>query len=236
MGRVLAIIGIVLTAVYALFAWWLVGDRIQTLQTMDLNAVGDFLAGAFGPLAILWLVLGFFQQGIELRQGTAALLLQADELRSSVDQQKESLGVSREQFAMQKANTALEHERLAASVEPKFSLSGRYTGQGNHGIDFDIQIVNGGHTITCVDVGYEAKTALRLDMLGSRERTSFTKNFPPSIHVTSGGLIIGYLNGLEELKFRKFNIYYEFSELNCSWEVTVNPKNGEPVQDSYTPT
>lgn len=89
MGKVLAIIGVVLTVAYALFSWWLVGDRIQLLRTMNLNEVGDFLAGAFGPLAILWLVLGFFQQGIELRQGTDALRMQAKELNNSVAQQCE---------------------------------------------------------------------------------------------------------------------------------------------------
>ncbi|QNV68338.1 hypothetical protein F7661_22810 [Pseudomonas sp. CFA] len=89
MGKVLAVIGVVLTVAYALFSWWLVGDRIQLLRTMNLNEVGDFLAGAFGPLAILWLVLGFFQQGIELRQGTDALRMQAKELNNSVAQQYE---------------------------------------------------------------------------------------------------------------------------------------------------
>lgn len=95
MGRVLAVIGIALTAMYAWFAWWLVGDRIQALQSMDLNEVGDFLAGAFGPVTILWLVLGFFQQGIELRQGTTALNLQATELRNSVVQQCEMVAAQK---------------------------------------------------------------------------------------------------------------------------------------------
>ncbi|WP_064390972.1 hypothetical protein [Pseudomonas sp. RIT-PI-r] len=89
MGRVLAVLGIVLTFGYLIFIWWLVGERISSLQTMDLNEVGDFLAGAFGPLAILWLVLGFFQQGAELRQSTEALKLQAEELKESVLQQAE---------------------------------------------------------------------------------------------------------------------------------------------------
>ena len=31
------------------------------------NELGDFLAGTFAPVAFLWLVLGFFQQGAELR-------------------------------------------------------------------------------------------------------------------------------------------------------------------------
>jgi hypothetical protein len=30
------------------------------LKQLSLNELGDFLAGAFGPLALFWLVLGFF--------------------------------------------------------------------------------------------------------------------------------------------------------------------------------
>ena len=122
MGRSLAAIGLALTAMYAVFAYWLIGDRIQTLQVMPLNEVGDFLAGAFGPLAILWLVLGFFQQGIELRQGTKALLMQAQELKSSVEHQSELVEVSKRQL---EADTEavkrqmVQHERNA---EPDIRL------------------------------------------------------------------------------------------------------------------
>lgn len=41
------------------------------------------MAGAFSPLAFAWLVLGFIQQGVELRQNSAALILQAEELKSA---------------------------------------------------------------------------------------------------------------------------------------------------------
>lgn len=61
--------------------------RQDELACLPLNELGDFLAGAFGPLALAWLVFGYFQQGEELRQGTEALLLQAQELRESVRQQ-----------------------------------------------------------------------------------------------------------------------------------------------------
>jgi len=66
-----------------------------TLSPISLNEIGDFLAGVFGPLSIFWLVLGFFQQGSELR-------LQVAELANSVEQQKELVSVSRE---------TLDHER-----------------------------------------------------------------------------------------------------------------------------
>lgn len=61
--------------------------RLAELISLPLNELGDFLAGAFGPLALAWLVFGYFQQGDELKQGTEALLMQAQELRESVEQQ-----------------------------------------------------------------------------------------------------------------------------------------------------
>ncbi len=122
MGRLLALTGIIVTALYTIFAWWLIGDRIQSLQMMPLNEVGDFLAGAFGPLAILWLVLGFFQQGIELRQGTEALLMQAKELKSSVEQQTELVEVSRRQLEADIAAASRIVEQAERDAEPHIDL------------------------------------------------------------------------------------------------------------------
>ncbi|HRN46231.1 MAG TPA: hypothetical protein PLH20_15905 [Flavobacterium sp.] len=67
----------------------------------NLNEFGDFLAGAFAPLAFFWLVRGFYQQGkgleqnsealrmqaTELKKTTKALELQVEEMRASVSQQ-----------------------------------------------------------------------------------------------------------------------------------------------------
>jgi PHD/YefM family antitoxin component YafN of YafNO toxin-antitoxin module len=68
------------------------------------NEFGDMLAGVFAPLAFLWLVLGFFQQGKELKASVAALELQGKKLRNFVEQQRELVTVSREQ--MESANIA----------------------------------------------------------------------------------------------------------------------------------
>lgn len=56
-----------------------------------LNEWGDYLAGAFSPLAFLWLIMGYKQQGEELKQNTDALRLQAQELQNSVAEQKKSV-------------------------------------------------------------------------------------------------------------------------------------------------
>ncbi|MDA5093333.1 hypothetical protein O2N63_04455 [Aliiroseovarius sp. KMU-50] len=70
------------------------------LKPLGLNEIGDFLAGAFGPLAIFWIVLGFLQQGEELRNSVNALKLQADELKSSVEQQKAMVGITEQQLKL----------------------------------------------------------------------------------------------------------------------------------------
>ncbi len=45
------------------------------------DALGNFLEGAFAPLAFLWLVIGFFLQQHELRHNNRAIRLQYDEMR-----------------------------------------------------------------------------------------------------------------------------------------------------------
>lgn len=53
---------------------------------MTLNAWGDFLAGVSAPLALLWLVIGYFEHGEELRLNTRALEAQQEELRRQVEE------------------------------------------------------------------------------------------------------------------------------------------------------
>ncbi|HRE16401.1 MAG TPA: hypothetical protein PLW86_04930 [Rhodocyclaceae bacterium] len=68
MNRLLSVIGIAITVAYLAGLWWFFDGRITEIRSMQPNNIGDFLAGIFGPLAILRLILGFFQQGVELRQ------------------------------------------------------------------------------------------------------------------------------------------------------------------------
>lgn len=73
------------------------------------NEIGEFAAGVFAPLAFLWLVLGFFQQGEELRNSGRALWLQGQELQNSVEQQRELVRVTREQLQFE--STMVEQQR-----------------------------------------------------------------------------------------------------------------------------
>lgn len=133
-GGVLSILYVVALVVIAALRW-------DELSRLELNALGDFLAGAFGPLAILWLVLGYFQQGEELRQNTEALHLQAEELRQSVAQQEQMVKVAREQLAE-------ERSRAAAALEPNLRLSASNEDSPYGGTDWVLEIHNFGGACT----------------------------------------------------------------------------------------
>jgi len=119
MGRFGVIGSLVYVLIIVCFHW----SRLPSLGEMELNAFGDFLAGVFGPLAIFWLVLGFFQQGAELRNSAKALELQATELKSSVEQQKALAEVSNKQLELQKSEFSDALKRLSESKMPKFVIS-----------------------------------------------------------------------------------------------------------------
>ena len=120
MNRWLSVIGIFLTISYlASIGYWF-GYRLGEIFAMKPNETGDFLAGIFGPVAIFWLILGFFQQGIELRKNTEVLKLQAEELKSSVEQQKNLVEVSRQQVESEIEVIRFERARQAAAARPKF--------------------------------------------------------------------------------------------------------------------
>jgi len=51
-----------------------------------IETVGNFLEGAFAPLAFLWLVIGYFLQKKELSQNTEAIRMQHAEIQKSAEQ------------------------------------------------------------------------------------------------------------------------------------------------------
>ncbi|WP_439821361.1 hypothetical protein ACSPX5_07875 [Pseudomonas sp. HLG18] len=110
-----------------------IGAKFDELILLKLNEIGDLAAGVFGPLAFLWLVLGYIQQGRELRISSESLKMQADELKASVEQQTAMVEAQKK---------ALEnHER---SLEPLLLV--RYVGIDDQGSEcFDLfEVVNHG--------------------------------------------------------------------------------------------
>ncbi len=118
-------VGVIATAVWLALTATYVWARWSEFLAMEPNSLGDFVAGAFGPLALFWLVCGYFQQGIELRQNTQALQNQATELRNSVQHQEQMSQTAIRQLELEKevleANMARDL-KAAADAEPDLQL------------------------------------------------------------------------------------------------------------------
>ena len=73
---------------------WLLGLGIYVQHSVGwaniydapIEIVGNFLEGAFAPLAFLWLVIGYFLQKKELMQNTDAIKMQYVEIQKSAEQ------------------------------------------------------------------------------------------------------------------------------------------------------
>jgi len=77
-------IGIYLTIGWVIGWAILLGFNWDTARLMRFNEWGDFFAGVSGPLALAWLVVGYFQQGEELQKNTTALGKQEEALLEQV--------------------------------------------------------------------------------------------------------------------------------------------------------
>lgn len=117
------------TALYVGGAILIMGARFDELIALHLNEIGDLSAGVFGPVAFLWLVLGYIQQGRELKVSSKALQMQAAELKESVDQQRALAEAQQENLR--------HYER---SLEPLLDLKylGPYQVQGEWMENFEI--------------------------------------------------------------------------------------------------
>ena len=138
-------LGIVVTVLWLVFAVYMV---CTSPRPTELNAWGDFFAGFFAPLAFLWLVIGYLQQGEELKHSTKALQLQAEELRNSVEQQSQLVAVSREQMKQEFEALQEERELRRDAARPKFipQHSGTTSSAGN--VTYKLKLVNVGNTAT----------------------------------------------------------------------------------------
>ncbi|MEO0484695.1 MAG: hypothetical protein AAF092_02150 [Pseudomonadota bacterium] len=128
----------------------LLGMQIGAIKSgpLELNQLGDFLAGVFGPLALGWLVLGFFQQGHELR-------LQVTELRNSVVQQKELVVATREAVETEKLAKAVAEAARVKDAQPNFVIQATGGRKSAGEIQNTIQIFNSARTAANVRVRFD---------------------------------------------------------------------------------
>lgn len=130
---------------FAFFGW-------IVIKPISLNELGDFLAGAFGPLAIFWLVLGFFQQGRELQNSIETLKLQANELANSVQQQKELVSVAKAGLEHEKEQFELDLSERKKSKLPRFKISLKGNSRTGSTTYYKLEIANAGAPVSNADI------------------------------------------------------------------------------------
>lgn len=167
------------------------------ILAMGPDGFATFLSGMFAPVAFLWLVLGFLQQGNELRNSADALWLQSEELRHSVTQQRDLVAVSREQLEAER-NTAIAHEkRLRAESQPRLRLS--YG--GNHGDVsgsrfYSYSIANVGPFCTDVMLILPNELPRRTPRLDDRNKIEFNLELAAGQLAEDVAVIVTYLDML----------------------------------------
>lgn len=99
---------------------WVLGWVIYVcwyLQKSDVNMApntwGDFMAGAFAPLAFLWLVIAFFQQGVLLKQNTKSIDIQQQELQNN----NEILKLQHKELQESTKALTLQYEEMKKAAE-----------------------------------------------------------------------------------------------------------------------
>ena len=135
---------------------------------MSLNEWGDFLAGASAPLALLWLVIGYFQHGDELRLNTEALQLQQKELKLQVKETANLVEAANRQAQAAYQDLEDRREREAREAEPEF--------------------VSGGASVSPNEVSIELKNrGGEARMVSLRYVGIYQPTFPPKPYIETNG-------------------------------------------------
>jgi hypothetical protein len=138
LGLSLTITWLVLLSLYVAntVGWSNIGNEpIQTL--------GNFLEGAFAPLAFLWLVIGYFLQKKELMQNTDAIKMQYVEIQKSADQaviQSEAIRASEMHARKQSFLQIAESVKQQLGAIAAFLFLSSQGGEGNNGLVSEARI------------------------------------------------------------------------------------------------
>lgn len=78
-------IGIIASASWFLCFALLIFIKRNSLGDLSLNELGDLFSGFAAPVALIWLIIGYIQQGEELRLNTRALEAQQEEFQLNTE-------------------------------------------------------------------------------------------------------------------------------------------------------
>lgn len=209
-------LGLIFISVVTILYLWIACNLVinfEEVKALKLNEKGDFLAGIFSPLAFLWLVYGYLQQGQELKQNTEALRLQADELKNSVTQQTEQVRLTAEQLALITQKETLEIDKIIESVKPKFSI---WISRYSYDDGYELSIHNYGAKVTDSQVSYSHGSCINatFKLINHSDTGRFIIRDQISLNIPESFLMVTYTNELGYQGEIKFMISNDQSRIN----------------------
>lgn len=223
-SRTLHTTGFVITGAWILGLILYVAFSRDSIVDLAPNELGDFAAGAFAPLAFLWLVLGFFQQGEELRHSGQALWLQGRELQNSVEQQRELVKATREQLQFESDRLTAQAEELDRNAQPVLDMkSGGSTPTERDGMrSYVFHLLNHGRACTDLKIGHRASPYASQAMLQTGERASFRLRLMIA-HDSDVEVPVFYRDERLGAKMQKFIILKRGPDFTCELIETARP-------------
>jgi hypothetical protein len=137
----LTAVAIVVSITWAALVVSVVIAKWGNADDMSMNAWGDFLAGVTAPLALFWLIIGYFQQGKELALNTKALEEQVRETRA-LAQHADRQAAAAETYAKLVSTEQL-REQYRETIEARPILQSRGGTQVAHIIHTEIVNLGG---------------------------------------------------------------------------------------------
>lgn len=198
--------GVVVSAIYVVgmlaYAW----RMRHAVLDMAPDEFATFLSGVFAPLAFLWLVLGFRQQGDELQNSARALWLQGEELRNSVEQQRQLVEVSREQLEAERAARLDDEEAAERAAQPglfMLDVGGSYSGPQR---TLYLVVQNAGPRCSAVEyfVGPNLRESLSLLEAGGRVSAQMHYDTPDKVEPLV--VTVRYTDGRGNRRAQSFEI------------------------------
>ena len=219
----LTIFGILISVIWVAAFSCIVYFNLDDARSMTLNEWGDFLAGGSAPLALLWLVIGYFQHGKELRLNTSALETQQEELRHQVEETAQLAKNSERQaeaterlVQVTKMDLDREQRHKDRNAKPEFVSVG-----SSISVDkLEIVFINYGGEARDVEVHYEGDHLFAfspIQIFGSKrkEKLVFRENNSPITFP------IRFRIKCTDLLDNPHTMDFEFSESNSLKEISI---------------
>ena len=211
------------------------------------NEWGDWAAGAFAPVAFGWLVLGYFQQGEELR-------IQANELRASVQQQTALSQAARQQvshledanrpwvdFKAEVGRLVFEPDCMRLLLRLRLDNAGKSPA---HRVQISARLfidnVMPGVTAESEAVNARAEAEAKKDERRGTTLLPNRKRVVPMRFDMPVAIVQGALAALPDNRIMRLHIalclHYTFGSVGHGWtEKVVYLQNIDPIQKVYVP-